>query len=320
VQPGAPVLGNHVLLPPSAAGAPPHVTIGYPRDPLQQGFTVGAPQHLPGTQVSGTVRFEGQGRDIWAQPRNGIALSARPNGAPAARFPSGWTVQNERIHRPQPPGRGYPFHPGVPVGAYPVYGNGFGFIGSPFFGFPYYGYGLGFGWGLGVDASCGPYWNWGFGCYAPGYGAGYGYGGDNGYFLNAAPYEPSNWPNDDSLQNGANGAPAVGATVFPYDNPTPQELQDNLRADQNETVIFLKDGGVDLVTDYWVADGKLHYVNGGGQNTIPLDDIDIQKTVDVNSSRGLTVTLRPKPGGADNGAPEQPNNAPAPGTAPGDSR
>jgi hypothetical protein len=50
------------------------------------------------------------------------------------------------------------------------------------------------------------------------------------------------------------------------------------------------------VTNYWVADGKLHYLTSyGGENTIDLDDLDVQKTVDVNASRSVEFTLKPAP-------------------------
>ena len=57
----------------------------------------------------------------------------------------------------------------------------------------------------------------------------------------------------------------------------------------------MKDGSVFLMRDYWVANGKIHYVNGGGENELPLDEVDIQKTVDVNAKRGITVTLKASP-------------------------
>jgi hypothetical protein len=36
-------------------------------------------------------------------------------------------------------------------------------------------------------------------------------------------------------------------------------------------------------------------ISYGGENTIDLDDLDVQKTVDVNASRGVEFTLKPAP-------------------------
>ena len=80
-------------------------------------------------------------------------------------------------------------------------------------------------------------------------------------------------------------------------------------------VLFLKDGSVYALTDYWVAGGKLHYMtNYGGENSIDLDKIDIQRTVDVNSKRGIDITLRPAPAPApeSQGPEQQPTQPPDP--------
>lgn len=154
------------------------------------------------------------------------------------------------------------------------FGCGGGFFGDGFFG-P--GFGLGFGYGY-----CDPFW----GC--PGYGFG-GYGSyyNGGYYGNqiynqltdessvSNEFNPSrSWFPSAPADEGGGG----GATSGP------------------EVALFLKDGTVYAITDYWVADNKLHYVtNYGGENSIPLDQIDIQRTVDANAKRGINITLRPTP-------------------------
>ena len=80
----------------------------------------------------------------------------------------------------------------------------------------------------------------------------------------------------------------------------------------NEVVLFLKDGTVYAITDYWIADNKLHYItNYGGENSIPLDQLDMQRTVDVNAKRGINITLRPSPQSQQ--AAPAPDAQPAPG-------
>src|SRR5215469_3936241 len=65
--------------------------------------------------------------------------------------------------------------------------------------------------------------------------------------------------------------------------------------------LFLKDGSVYDVTDYWVVDGQLHFTmpqEGGKkpvEHVIGFAELDLQKTVDVNTARGLRFVLRNQP-------------------------
>jgi len=68
------------------------------------------------------------------------------------------------------------------------------------------------------------------------------------------------------------------------------------------------------VTNYWMADGKLHYVTAeNGENSIDIDQVDLQNTAEQNSKRGVTFTLRAQ----DVAQPAaQPAQAPVPAQAP----
>jgi hypothetical protein len=65
--------------------------------------------------------------------------------------------------------------------------------------------------------------------------------------------------------------------------------------------LFLKDGSVLSVTDYWVVDDRLHFTmveyEGGSpvEHDIPFDQLDLQKTIDVNTRRGFKFMLRNEP-------------------------
>jgi hypothetical protein len=68
-------------------------------------------------------------------------------------------------------------------------------------------------------------------------------------------------------------------------------------ADSNPSIqvtqLALKDGFIFGLTDYWVEDGMFHYVTTyGGHNAIELDRIDLDKTVKLNSDRGVSFVLR----------------------------
>ena len=65
--------------------------------------------------------------------------------------------------------------------------------------------------------------------------------------------------------------------------------------------LMLKDGTIINETDYWVVDGQLHFkiIEAAGQkpveNSVPFDELDLQKTIDVNSARGFRFILRNEP-------------------------
>lgn len=65
--------------------------------------------------------------------------------------------------------------------------------------------------------------------------------------------------------------------------------------------LFLKDGSVYDVTDYWVVNGQLHFtmLEEGGtkpvEHVIGFDELDLQKTVDTNTARGFRFVLRNQP-------------------------
>jgi hypothetical protein len=65
--------------------------------------------------------------------------------------------------------------------------------------------------------------------------------------------------------------------------------------------LFLKDGTILNVSDYWLVDDQLHFTmseeNGTtpAEHVIPFDLLDLQKTVDANAWRGFRFVLRNEP-------------------------
>jgi hypothetical protein len=265
-----PIFGNHVTIAPPqpAAAAPPHVVIGFP--PAQTGgsfFTTPTPG-----RPSSALSFSGEGHEIW---RN-----ATPGVLP------------QQAARPQFPVR--PIFPRRPI--YPIWGNPiFGY--GPGFGFGGLGFGWGLGWGLGLGSwwgpSCDPYW--GFGCNAfPYYDYGYGNYGDYG---NA--YSPGSLEGQIESQGNGSGI---------YENPPAPIIDYGLDYNRNEgqrqlVQLFLKDGTVYDVTDYWlVDDNELHFMmadpSASGNQTehvIAFDRLDLQTTINANKNRGYRFVLRNEP-------------------------
>ena len=65
--------------------------------------------------------------------------------------------------------------------------------------------------------------------------------------------------------------------------------------------LFLTDGTMVNVRDYWVVDGQLHFmmIEQEGvkpvEQVIAFEELDLQKTIDVNTQRGFRFLLRNEP-------------------------
>jgi hypothetical protein len=235
-----------------------------------------------------------------------------PLGASTALRGSSFATSNAMRTRPFAAQFGGPPHvPGRPFRNRPIFfgpgfGPGFGFGGcfGPFFfgcGGGFFGGGFGFGFGLGYGYGyCDPFW----GCPAGFYGSYY----NGGYYGNQI-YNQST--DDSSVSNEFNPSRYWGPSAPPEETGGGGG---SASSSDTEVVLFLKDGTVYAITDYWIADNKLHYVtNYGGENSIPLDQLDMQRTVDTNAKRGINITLRPTP--QQQAAPE-PDAAPQPDAQP----
>ncbi len=61
------------------------------------------------------------------------------------------------------------------------------------------------------------------------------------------------------------------------------------------TLLMLTDGSAYGVIDYWLDDGRLHYLTPSGrENSLLLERIDLYGTVKANWERGIEFTLRPQ--------------------------
>jgi hypothetical protein len=243
---------------------------------------------------SGAMSFSGQGHDIW---QDSTVRSAGTPASSAVIHPT--TAQNSPRLLPVPPPRIFTNAP-VQVVYLPFYGffgPGFGFYGGgfgcdPFSGFGCFGYGAGFGYG---------------------FGGGFGYdSGDNSqYPVSGGPYLFSN----DKAGDNADAAAGTDDNPSAWQNPL---ASNSVTAPAPSTLIYLKDGTIYEVMSYWLDAGKLHYItNYGGENAIDMNLLDLQQTVDANTQRGVTFTLRPAPAAQPapdaNPTPDAPpDTAPAP--------
>lgn len=65
--------------------------------------------------------------------------------------------------------------------------------------------------------------------------------------------------------------------------------------------LYLKDGTAYSVNDYWFVGNDIHFTlldesaTKTIEQVIPFDDLDIQRTIDVNTRRGFRVVMRSEP-------------------------
>ena len=75
-----------------------------------------------------------------------------------------------------------------------------------------------------------------------------------------------------------------------------QAFGERASSDQPRTLLALEDGSEFALRDYWLEGHKLQYVTSyGGQNSLPVERIDLARTVKDNSERGAEFVLRPRP-------------------------
>jgi hypothetical protein len=138
-----------------------------------------------------------------------------------------------------------------------------------------------FRFGLGFNSfwwPCSPFWGWVFSC-------------------NPLPFYEYGFLNYESGYN-----PDGQTFLRIYQNPeyeNPSYLYDGEGRELPQ--LYLKDGTVFSVTDYWVVNGQMHFteVEESGTKTIEqvidFEELDLQKTIDENTQRGFHFMLRNEP-------------------------
>jgi hypothetical protein len=204
--------------------------------------------------------------------------------------------------------RGYGYGYGHGYG----YGRGYGWYGYGWRGYGCWGCGWGWGWGWGWPWALSwwaPYWYYPSWWWGPGYVA-----YPSPYYQDGAPYAPPPDNDDSGYQDyysygppyaappDSNGFPSEGSTTPQRAAPAPAlvaPVTGNVAESKPTILLYLTDGTVYPATDYWVADNMLHYVvSYGGEGTIRMDQVDLQRTINENAKRGVRVSLRPKPDSA----------------------
>jgi hypothetical protein len=68
------------------------------------------------------------------------------------------------------------------------------------------------------------------------------------------------------------------------------------KSEQPLILLQLTDGSMYGLTEYWLENRRLHYItNYGGENSLPLERIDFEKTAELNASQGKQFVLLSRP-------------------------
>jgi hypothetical protein len=206
--------------------------------------------------------------------------------------------------------------------------NGFGFNRGRGFGRGCWNCGFGFGRGRGFGFGWGvpwgfwgwdpfwidPWWGWsapGDGYYAaPNYNL-YGYP-DQGYYgsNNYSAPPPQQYGEDDQYSQD-NSAPD-GNWITP-NGPSPSSVP-NSGGLAVPVLIYMKNGSVLTVRDYWMIDGELHYMLvNGAQRAVNLEQVDLPRTNTENAKSGIKFIFKSEPSVT---APDQPDAEPGNPNAP----
>ena len=87
---------------------------------------------------------------------------------------------------------------------------------------------------------------------------------------------------------------ASGATVTELSAAPPVLATERPAAQLS--LIALKGEAIYAATDYWIESGRLLYVlRSGTEGALDLNEVDWDRTAQLNAERGITVTLRDRP-------------------------
>jgi len=301
-----------------------------------------------------TVRsFSGQGGQVWenspmsrnvvpkSQSLSTIHNSLSGSFARSSAFRSNSVSAPSRIARGSTFATNRGFTGGVSMrnstqqlGGSPRFGNRHGGFGRGCwdcgFGFGGWGWGSPWGWGWGFGGGWGfgwpwlGFWGWGPSWYDPWWGwssSGYGYNANPNYDLNVYPAPAYSTPDYNSAPPAQqeNQYNPDGNWVTP-NGPNPSAAQ-NSPALTVPVLIYMKNGAVYSVRDYWMTDGELYYLlMDGAQHSVDLDMVDLSRTNTENAKSGVKFIFKsepsittPAPGGISlPPGPSGPSPAPAP--------
>lgn len=81
-----------------------------------------------------------------------------------------------------------------------------------------------------------------------------------------------------------------------YSQRDKQAFEENAMPAAPDTLLQLRNGSMYGLRSYWLEADRIHYTTSyGGENAVPLNQIDFGKTIELNAAQGVKFELRPKP-------------------------
>src|SRR5262249_6487703 len=68
------------------------------------------------------------------------------------------------------------------------------------------------------------------------------------------------------------------------------------QAEAPTTIIALRSGAAIVARQYWIQDGALKCISASGEQTIPLDQVDLGQSVSLNRERNVEFVLQSRDG------------------------
>jgi len=128
--------------------------------------------------------------------------------------------------------------------------------------------------------------------YGTGYGSGYGYPAYDQPQTETYVVDPSGpgTGNGPGVWGGSQAPVTVNNyiyTVAPETKPAPEA--------KPVTLLVFKNHSIYAVTDYWIEDGRVHYVTSyGAQDSASTDQLDLDFTRKLNDERNVKFELKPR--------------------------
>jgi hypothetical protein len=169
-------------------------------------------------------------------------------------------------------------------------------------GFGFGGWGNGWGWGFGWGSPWLGFWGWSPFWVDPWWGWGspaYGYPTNNyiyndsgsGYSAPASPDSAEPAPQEDD----SNSQGSIDGNWVTPNGPSPA-VAPNSGALSVPVLIYMKNGAVFSVRDYWMTDSEFHYVlMNGTQKVVDLELVDLARTNSENAKSGVKFIFKSAP-------------------------
>jgi len=164
-----------------------------------------------------------------------------------------------------------------------------------------WGFGFGSGWGYGWPGF--GFWGWDPFIYDPWWGwpaPGYSYYADPNAYLYSDPNSGNYAPDDNSSPSTQqydqdNSDSNVNGNWITPNGPSPSAAQNSANL-AVPVLIYMKNGAVYSVRDYWIVDDELNYIlMDGAQHAVDLDRVDLPRTNSENAKSGVKFIFKSEP-------------------------